>query len=302
MLKATRAAEQHIISHNSDYQVDLNTTRQRLQDTAILTLPLEETLNLLNQLNEFDLGQFLLKNKGLNGYWTSYVILHAPTKELRNPLENWMIHQAPVVKATRERFYIFQEQLQKHVKSNMTLTSIPCGLMDDLLLLDYSNTENVHLVGIDLDNESIELAQGNASMHMKEETTSFMKKDAWNLGVQEQYDLITSNGLNIYESDDVKVTDLYKEFYKALKPGGTLITSFLTPPPPLAKDSPWENFNSEDVKKQKAIFGDILQATWQCFRTEIQTRKQLIEAGFIILDIIYDSQGMFPTILAQKQW
>ena len=211
-----------------------------------------------------------------------------------------MIYQAPAVKATRERFYIFQKQLQKHLHSNMSLFSIPCGLMDDLLLLDYSCTENVFLVGIDLDNESLELAHNNATKLERKIKTFFIKKDAWQLESTEKYDLITSNGLNIYEPDNQKVIYLYKEFYKALKPGGILITSFLTPPPILARDSSWKNFDPEDVKKQKAIFGDILQVTWQAFRAESQTRKQLTCARFDILGIIYDTQGMFPTIIAQK--
>ena len=45
---------------------------------------------------------------------------------------------------------------------------------------------------------------------------------------------------------------------------------------------------------------DIIQAAWQAFRTEKQTRHQLETAGFSIVEVIYDSQGMFPTIVAKK--
>ncbi len=102
-----------------------------------------------------------------------------------------------------------------------------------------------------------------------------------------------SNGLNIYEGNDERVIDLYKEFYNSLVPGGILVTSFLTPPP-------WDKANVDALKKQKAIFGDILQASWQHFRSESQTRQQLEAAGFTILEIIYDTQGLFPTVVAQK--
>ncbi|CEO17193.1 hypothetical protein RMONA_04035 [Rickettsia monacensis] len=37
------------------------------------------------------------------------------------------------------------------------------------------------------------------------------------------------------------------------------------------------------------------------FRTEAETRKQLEKAGFQILEIIYDSQGIFPTVVARKK-
>ena len=65
-------------------------------------------------------------------------------------------------------------------------------------------------------------------------------------------------------------------------------------------ESTWRNFNPGDLKKQKAIFSDILQVQWQAFRTEAQTRAQLEEAGFKIREVIYDTQGMFPTVIAER--
>ena len=128
-----------------------------------------------------------------------------------------------------------------------------------------------------------------------------MNRDAWNLRITNEYDLITSNGLNIYEPDDGKVIDLYKEFYAALKVGGTLITSFLTPSPLMSAESTWKNFDMADIMKQKAILIDIVQVVWQqAYRTEAQTRQQLEAAGFTVQEVIYDSQGMFPTVLARK--
>ncbi len=290
-------AESQLITHGN---LELENHRERLQNTESLTLSLEEELALLQQLNEFDFGRFFLENKGLNGYWTAYMIIHGPKKDLTHPLEKWLLTRAPIIRATQERFKIFQYQLQKYVRSHTTLAAIPCGLMDSLLLLNYDQVENVHLIGIDLDPESIELAKINARQHGKKFTASFQEKDAWDLSIHNEYDLVTSNGLNFYEPDDQKVVALYGEFYKALKPEGILITSFLTPPPPLSAESTWKNFDINDLKKQKAILGDIVQANFQAFRTESQTRQQLEQAGFKILDVIYDTQGMFPTIIAQK--
>lgn len=290
-------AEGQLITHGN---LELENHRERLQNTESLTLSLEEELDLLQQLSEFDFGRFLLKNKGLNGYWTAHMIIHGPKKDLTHPLEKWLLTRAPIIRATQERFKIFQHQLQKYVRSHTRLASIPCGLMDVFLLLNYDHVENVHLIGIDLDPESIELAKINAQQYGKTVTTSFQEKDAWNLSIHNEYDLITSNGLNFYEPDDQKVVALYGEFYNALKPKGILITSFLTPPPSLSAESTWKNFDPDDLKKQKAVMGDIMQAKFQAFRTEKQTRQQLEKAGFKVLDVIYDMQGMFPTIVAQK--
>jgi hypothetical protein len=69
----------------------------------------------------------------------------------------------------------------------------------------------------------------------------------------------------------------------------------------MSADSTWKNFDMPDVIKQKAILVDIVQVMWQqAFRTESQTRQQLESAGFEVLEVIYDSQGMFPTVAARK--
>ncbi len=288
-----------LISHNNSININLSEHQNRLKNADNLILPLSEELKLLDGLSQFELGRFLLSNRGLNGYWTAYVILYSMKKESMHPLEHWLLNKAPGFKATKERFKIFQEQLQLHVQDNWTLASIPCGLMDDLLSLDYSNKTNINLVGIDLDNASIELAAQNAVKY-DFKNISFLIKDAWNLGIESQFNLITSNGLNIYEPDDKQVTLLYKQFYNALKNKGILITSFITPPPKLTSESTWTNINSDDALKQHALFNDIIQANWQTYRTEGQTRDQLNHAGFEVLDVIYDSQGIFPTVIARK--
>jgi ubiquinone/menaquinone biosynthesis C-methylase UbiE len=290
-------ASASLITHGTS---TIKNHRQRLQNAESLTLSLEEELALLQQLSEFDFGRFLLENRGISGYWTAYMILHGPQKQLDHPLEKWILTKAPILLATQERFQIFQKHMQKYVRSDMKIAAVPCGLMDSLLLLDYSGTQNVQLIGIDLDKESLQLAQINAKKQAKEKMVSFLNEDAWHLSTQNEYDMMTSNGLNFYEADDQKVTALYGQFYKALKRKGILVTSFLTPSPTLSSESTWRDFDPEDQKKQIALFKDIIQVRFQVYRTEAQTCKQLESIGFKVLDVIYDRQGMFPTIIAQK--
>ncbi len=289
-----------LISHHSDYQISLNVERERLQAHPSLTLPLDQELELLQQVTQFDLGRFLMANKGLNGEWTAYIISKAPTLDLSHPLEKWVIHQAPAVRATRERFGIFQKEIQSRLRSGMTLASLPCGLMDDLLTLNYTGLDQITLVGIDLDPDSIRRAEKNTIVIDPPAKVKFLNENAWNLEIQEEYDLLTSNGLNIYEPDEARVIELYKKIYQSLRPGGTFVTSFLTPPPTIDPKSPWKNYNLADVLKQKALFSDVLQVKWQSFRSEEETRVHLEKAGFTTLEVIYDSQGMFPTVIAEK--
>jgi SAM-dependent methyltransferase len=301
MLTAQGQTSEGLITHyDEDTSLNLTDYKRNLEKQVNKALPFDEEIKLLEQLSQFELGRFLLKNKGLNGYWTSYIILHGPQKADLHPLENWLLHDAPAVKATQERFNIFQKLLQSRLKDNLKIASIPCGLMDDLLRLDYSSVKNIQLVGIDLDEKSLELAHANAQ-NLNVDHTQFLKRDAWQINLQEEFDIIMSNGLNIYEPNDDRVINLYKQFFSALKPGGVLIVSFLTPPPGLSKESTWKNVKAEDAQKQKAIFNDIIGVAWQAFRTEAQTCAQLEQAEFQVLEVIYDSQGIFPTVVAQKK-
>lgn len=281
--------------------VDLQPYEKALREARYLTFPLEEMLDFLYQLNEFEFGRSLLVNRGLTGYWRAYTIMYAPYMDLKHPLEDWMINEAPLSLAVRETFAIFQAEIQKRLKDNMSLSAIPCGLMDTLLSLDYRNTRNIRLIGIDSDAETINYAKQNVAKQGFRGAVSFHQKDPWNFGEFEKYDFIVNHGLNIYEDDDQKVIRLYKGFYKALHSDGMLIISFFTPPPTLSDESTWKNFDPQALQKQKAILKEILNIKWQAFRTEGQTKAHLEGAGFTIVDVIYDSQGMAPTIVAKKQ-
>lgn len=241
----------------------------------------------------------MLENKGLNGYWIAYAILYGLKEKDLKPVEEWLLHKSPVVLATRERFYIFQKELMKINSSNSVIASIPCGLMDDLISLDFSDYQGISLVGIDIDEDSIRLAKDNARNNGVS-SVSFMVRDAWDLDYDNSFDIILSNGLNIYEKDEDKVLQLYKGFHKSMKPGSYLITSFLTPPPTIDEKSPWQNYDVIDIVQQKAIFSDIIGTKWQNFMTEDRFRRVMKEANFDVISIVYDKQCMFPTVLAKK--
>ncbi|KTD59540.1 Methyltransferase domain protein [Legionella sainthelensi] len=271
-------------------------TKIRLEKSDHLFLPLNETLELLNELASFSLGRFLLHNRGLNGYWTSYIFRNTPDPEESIELESWLLNKSLYVMA-RERFYLFQDEIRKRLKSNMTLASIPSGLMDDLLFLDYSSYHNIHLVGIDADSESLQFARQNANEQgFSPEQVTLMQKDAWDLAIDAQFDLLTSNGLNMYESCEKRLVALYQSFYKALKPDGTLLISFIPPPPQNIESL----ISSENFLKERAIFGDIVQINYLNFCTEAKMKIQLQAAGFTIESVQYNEKGMAPVIVAKK--
>jgi hypothetical protein len=296
--------EQTCISHLGTIELDqliVTNTKERLAQITNLTFPLEEELKLLEQLTQFDLGRFLLVNKGLDGYWIDYIISGNHDAVEEGSLEDWLLKQAPIVQATKERFKIFQDETQKRLKSDISLASIPCGSMNDLLLLDYTKVINVNLIGVDIDQKSINLAQENIDRSIKTSfSATLLKQDAWNLDQNMQFNMILSNGLNIYEPNETRLIELYTKFYNALTHDGVLITSFITKSPAVDANSPWKNINKADLAKQKALFADIIQAKWQNSLSQEQVIYQLNQAGFTDIKIIYDTQGMFPTVIAKR--
>jgi len=174
--------------------------------------------------------------------------------------------------------------------------------MSDLLDLDYSKCDEFHLTGIDLDHESLERAEQSAALKGKKGNCSFVCEDAWHLSFKNAFDLLTSNGLNIYEADEIRAVALYTQFFKALKPRGALVISFLTPPPIPGFITEWglQNVNKEHALFQKIVFADILASKWQTYRSEALMRSQLQEAGFEEIEVVYDNAHIFPTVIAKK--
>lgn len=269
-------------------------------------ISVSQQLDWLKALQQFSLGRFLLANGGLNGYWTDYILTFPMREEsedkLSDSLEKFLLQEAPTLLATQQRFQIFLKENQKAVHSGATLACVPCGLMGELLNLDFNHVNDMTLVGIDIDQESLSLAEQKANAMQFQGQCCFEQVDAWSMNQTDYYDLISSNGLNIYEPNLKKVKDLYRIFFRALKPGGRLVTSFLTPPPMVTSDCEWdfEQINQAHLLKQKVIFSDILAVKWQCFMSSDVMRTLLDELGFSSIEIIYDRARLFPTVVAVK--
>jgi len=263
----------------------------------------ERQLELLEGLSSFALGRFLIQTGGLNGYWTQYAFSYPDRpKESLPELETFFLESMPAALATQERFRLFKAETQKLIKEGCTLASIPCGLMGDLLELDFSAISDFTLLGFDLDKESLDQAEAYAKEKGVQDHAYFFQQNAWDLDQNETCDGILSNGLTIYEKDDQKVRDLFMAFYHALKKGGTLITSFLTPPPGQNLPSEWkmEAIDRAAALLQRILFVDVIEAKWQVFRQEKTIRQLLEEVGFKEINIAYDRAHVFPTVIAKK--
>lgn len=298
---------QNLSHHQQDVSFEISVQKMRdkiIQRGDLPYIALDKQLELLDLLADCELGKFLIERGGLNGYWT-YQVVNYPTLAIKpqmNAVEQFLFTKAPFALATQQRFQIFKEELQKKVSENVNFASVPCGLMADLIELNFSDITHFTLTGIDIDAEAISQGQRFAREHGISENCEFLQKDAWALGMNDHFDVLTSNGLSLYESSDERVISLYRQFFKAIKPGGYLITSFLTLPPIPGHVSEWNlaKINTADALMQKIIFADILHSKWQIFRSSECVQGQLKSAGFESIEFIHDEASIFPTAIARK--
>ncbi|HVE43769.1 MAG TPA: class I SAM-dependent methyltransferase [Gammaproteobacteria bacterium] len=270
----------------------------------------EQQLALLEQLSQLEFGRFLLQNQGINGYWTHYMLTYPwvhqkPEGQIINPygdIENFMLTAAPTMLATQQRFRIFLEQNQLQVREDAKLACVPCGVMSELLYLDYQGISTIELVGIDYDVGALSEAKKLADEKKLSSFLTLEQGDAWHLGIENAFDLISSNGLNIYEPDPEKVKGLFAEFYAALKPGGKLVTSFLTPPPGMTEVCEWDmrKINQQHALFQQIIFADIIQLKCRYFQSSREVASQLESIGYRDITFFYDEARLFPTVVAFK--
>lgn len=282
---------------------------QKRGDLSHVTI--ERQLEIIEELSSFPLGRFFLERKGADGYWTDYIINYPntplPSGELPEKdnlcfIEDFILNRCPLTLATRERFKIFQKEIQLFAHEKMTFASIPCGVMRDLLGLDYSKYSSFSLIGVDLDSTSLGHAKNLARKQGILEKVQFIQEDAWHLDLDGKIELITSNGLNVYIPDPVKVLALYKKFYELLKDGGKLIAGVLTNPPYDSTLSEWNSglLSEEDILMERILFQDILGSKWRNFRSLNEMIQDFYTAGFSNVEILADKYNIFPTVIAEK--
>jgi ubiquinone/menaquinone biosynthesis C-methylase UbiE len=301
----TKGDFKNILTHETN-EVNLDDIVESIKQRLIQMgykdgITVQERLNLLKQLTEFEFGRYLLINRGLTGYWTRYINLYQKRKHEYNvthPLERFLLERAPGIIASQQRFDIFQNLLKENIKDNMKVCSLPCGLMDDLLTLEISNRKNVEFIGIDIDENSVSTAKAYAKSLNLDKMCNFYVMDAWKMDFIKEFDIVTSNMLVQYVSDEDSIMKFYKLVFNSLKNDGIFIISCLLPMS--AVDWSKSKYDMKDVKLSAVVFYDIIQAKWTQFILREKMIQQLIETGFKTVETYYDEIKRFPSLLAKK--
>ncbi len=268
---------------------------------------------LAEQLPLSDVAAFLLCAQGCDWRTTDFFFDEEYRAGLRRkqeqgtlPLFDYLFFFAfPGWLATQERFRIFQAHMQPHVMDGASLASVPCGRMRDLLTLDYTRLRQpVRLVGIDKDEGALAGARELAQKILGKDSrvrAEWRAGDALRPGMTEpaaveEFDLVTSNGLNIYLTDE-QCALFYANVFAALKPGGIFITSHLVLPTYYR----WDCVKRHHVQLQTVVWKTLINPLWESFlKPPEAVRDQMKRPGFVEVLIVPDSQGIFPTFVGHK--
>lgn len=270
----------------------------------------QDQLEYIKLLSEFPLGCHLIMHRSFSSYWTDYLMsypnhedanLHQ-TKSL-NLIETFILKHSLFVNGWKESFQLFQKLMQTKLKDGITLASIPCGEMRDILSLDYSNISHFKILGLDLDFLVVASAKRFCLKTNFSRNIKVIQGDAWQLPYDMKFNLISSCGLNIYEGNRKRNLDLYREFYRVLEPGGILIIGFLTYPPWDSEASEWklEGVSHQHLVLERTLFSDILNLECKKFRSSDEFKTDLNCVGFGNICLYYDKHCIFPVAIAQKE-
>ncbi len=288
---------------SNTFQVALTNLRQRIiQGGDLPHISARDLLGYVEALAQFPLGRILLEKRSIDAFWTDFVMTSTEQKDCSD-LEGFILNRSPFTIAWRELLRNFQKIAQENLASGVTLASIPCGAMRELLQLDFSSISDFKIIGIDIDLDSLTLAEQIAAEKDLSQNVSLCQQDAWQLPYDSEINIITSCGLNIYTPNRQKVLDLYRQLFRALKPGGQLVLGFLTYPPEENGFSEWQldKIAAKDLFLEKVIYRDILDSQWRNFRTSDEIEQELKKAGFSEVIFHYDKLHVFPTVLARKK-
>jgi SAM-dependent methyltransferase len=217
-------------------------------------------------------------------------------------LERFWIEKSVIMVATQERFAIFQKILQENIKDNSAVCSLPCGLMDDLLTLDLKQCPNIKLIAIDNDEESIALAKESAIEKGLIENCQFRCIDAWKSEIENEFDILTSNGINVYAKSDEMLVKLYEVFYRALKAGGLLITSMVNLPNEKDMASLDDEFKQDFMRTYAISFVMVNQQTSDYYHPPLEKSLQLLKSvGFKDVQIINEKRNFIEPLQLENK-
>ncbi len=247
---------------------------------------LKTAIEVLEKLAETPQGRFLIQNRHLNiPHQNSF--FYSPQNEV-------FLKQMPFVQALHYHVDRRRQILQNSLQNFLTITTIPCQGMGDVLNLDYRDIKQIRLMGLDTSPLSFETAFQQADQKDLTHWLEFMHLDPMltALGKEESHILIIPEcsyplGPLVPLPDSTFLTKLYH----SLKTGGFFITSFV---------NKTFSFETPPHSEQNILFKNILEIE-ELNGLDLDTfAETLTNIGFQNLEVSFDPEHIMTTVVAQK--
>lgn len=285
-----------------DAQQIYTIARSRLISNGTMSeFDLQKPLELLDRLMAFSLGRFWLQNHRLNAHWYDYIMRTHLDSQVSTALERQILYDFPIVLAKRQSFKTIQTILQQSLQNGLHMASAPCGVMGEILTLDYQAIKNIRLTAIDADFQSIVHAGELAEEKGLSTVVSFFQTDLEGLNPKDAYHILIHHAWTMGNFSKNKIQPFLRQCFKALQPGGLFISNFSTCSPEQSKDSPWHMsaISPEMLRLQNLLFSQIIRHVEEPTQTLDSMANFLKEAGFSGIEFIPDDSKMVVTILAK---
>lgn len=87
------------------------------------------------------MGRYLLVNGGGNGYWTDVLATHEAKEAYGSEVEAFMLRDSNLRRLIQPTLY---EQVEPVLRPGMSVASVPCGLMSEVLLSKVQNKCSIY--------------------------------------------------------------------------------------------------------------------------------------------------------------
>lgn len=257
----------------------------------------EELLAFLEDIISFPLGRYLLEHKKLSGYWLDFLLSPPSHYVSVNSLEESFLWKFPSILGMRESVQNIKKIIEQNLQDGISIASFPCGLMSELLTLNYTRIKKFSLCGIDEDFQSIVLASELAEKNNLSSVVSFFQDHS--LECTNLFHVIV-NKVSLFDSQPER---FYEHYYEKLYPKGLLLTYFSTFSPSFSSSSPWnpKSFKTHSSKLEEVIFQNVLGIRWEnSCKTYDEVAENLNKFGFKNIEFIPSLSSTNVAVIAQK--
>ena len=254
----------------------------------------------LNELATIPTGRYMLVNGGWNGYWTNHlacvgcdaILSTTRLYKFSNETEEYLIKWFAGKRGEHE--LLLRSIIGPLLKPGCVVASVPCGLMSEVLLATH-HFWGVKLYAIDIDKTNFDLIREKYGDRLFGNEFHPLEMDALTLDFECAFDLITCLGFVMYLKEE-RFPYFLSRLYRALKPGGRVLLSFL---PDASEQPPHYPFDTA----RHPVASEIFMCTEVRFTTKYATSMMLrhfLQAGFVRITIHGGTYYQLPFVEAIK--